>query len=76
VVDRRAYGIGRLDEEGWWNFDSIDIFKSLDDSFIFKKQAQVIISTATTSGSNLNNTGEFRLTQAEWAGVNLTASID
>jgi hypothetical protein len=75
VVDRRAYGIGRLDEEGWWNFDSIDIFKSLDDSFIFKKQAQVIISTETT-GISLNHTGEFRLTQAEWAGVNLTASID
>lgn len=33
----RSFGIGQLSEDGWWNFDRIDIFKSLDDSFIVKK---------------------------------------
>jgi hypothetical protein len=46
----RSIGIGTLNEEGWWNFDRIDIFKSLDDTLIFEKQCQVIISSTPRDG--------------------------
>ena len=50
-------GIGRLDQEGWWNFNRIDIFKSIDDSFIFEKHADVIIASTPSNG-------EFRVSAA------------
>jgi amino acid transporter len=61
-------GIGRLDQEGWWNFNRIDLFRSLDDSIIFEKHAEVTIASTPANG-------EFRLTAAIDAGRNLTALI-
>jgi hypothetical protein len=61
-------GIGALNEEGWWNFERIDLFKSLDDSFIFEKNAHVTIRSTPANG-------DFRLT-AEAQGLNLTALIE
>lgn len=31
--------IGKLDLDGWWNFERIDFFKYIDDSIVFRKQA-------------------------------------
>ena len=64
----RSFGIGELSEDGWWNFDRIDIFRSLDDSFIFKNQAEVTITSYPLDS-------EFRFSQPIDSFVNLTATI-
>lgn len=46
----RTIGIGYLSEDGWWGFDRIDIFKSLDDSILFEKQAEVVITSTPLDG--------------------------
>lgn len=68
LENNRTLGIGRLDEEGWWNFERIDIFKSLDDSLIFEKHADVKIASIPANG-------EFRLTN-NLSGKNITASVE
>jgi hypothetical protein len=50
--------IGKLDLAGWWNFERIDFFKYLDDSIVFRKQAQVTILSHPDKG-------EFQLKQAQ-----------
>jgi len=37
LYDETSVGIGKLNEEGWWNFERIDLFRSIDDSIIFEK---------------------------------------
>lgn len=59
--------IGKLELTGWWNFERIDFFKYLDDSIVFRKQAQVTILSHPDSG-------EFQLTQAQ--GSILTGGTD
>ena len=52
--EERTIGIGQLDEDGWWNFDKIDIFKTIDDSIIFEKHAEITINSFPSDG-------EFRI---------------
>ncbi len=59
--------IGKLDLAGWWNFERIDFFKYLDDSIVFRKQAQVTILSHPDSG-------EFQLSQTQ--GNILTGATD
>jgi hypothetical protein len=54
----RSMEIGKLDLAGWWNFERIDFFKYLDDSIVFRKQAQVTILSHPDKG-------EFQLKQAQ-----------
>ena len=58
LSDERVAGIGALNEEGWWNFDRIDLFKSLDDSYIFEKYAKFVIKSTPLDG-------EFRVELAQ-----------
>lgn len=63
----RSFGIGRLSLDGWWNFDRIDFFKSLDDSFLHTKNAEILIKSHPADA-------EFRISPD--ATVSLGADLD